>query len=177
MVPHLLLGGAAVTEDYLVCPATLRTQHFNPEMAGIPPCNRNYLARKHLEARRATCIDSPGRFVPLEQQDRSRWDGAEIAEGLRLLPATPGPYQLQAAIAACHLCRPPAPTCCAGRAPTSARHRPTRKRSRSRRPMSSAHTCGRAWTKSSSEDFPGDVECRGASFVGGRPTDEGDGQC
>jgi RNA polymerase sigma-70 factor (ECF subfamily) len=54
------------------------------------------------DARRSTRVDSTGAFVTLEQQDRSRWDVAEIAEGLRLLPATPGPYQLQAAIAACH---------------------------------------------------------------------------
>ncbi|MDT7662851.1 MAG: polymerase sigma-70 factor, subfamily [Pseudonocardiales bacterium] len=54
------------------------------------------------DARRSTRVDSAGAFVTLEQQDRSRWDAAEIAEGLRLLPATPGPYQLQAAIAACH---------------------------------------------------------------------------
>jgi RNA polymerase sigma-70 factor (ECF subfamily) len=54
------------------------------------------------DARRATRVDPEGTFVTLEQQDRSRWDAAEIAEGLRLLPATPGPYQLQAAIAACH---------------------------------------------------------------------------
>jgi len=54
------------------------------------------------DARRSTRVDSAGAFVPLEQQDRSRWDAAEIAEGLRLLPATPGPYQLQAVIAACH---------------------------------------------------------------------------
>jgi RNA polymerase sigma-70 factor (ECF subfamily) len=54
------------------------------------------------DARRSTRVDSAGAFVTLEQQDRSRWDVAEIAEGLRLLPATPGPYQLQAAIAACH---------------------------------------------------------------------------
>jgi len=54
------------------------------------------------DARRSTRVDSAGAFVTLEQQDRSRWDAAEIAEGLRLLPSAPGPYQLQAAIAACH---------------------------------------------------------------------------
>jgi RNA polymerase sigma-70 factor, ECF subfamily len=45
--------------------------------------------------------------VPLEEQDRSRWDRAEIDEGLRLLDDAlrhdgAGTYQLQAAIAACH---------------------------------------------------------------------------
>ncbi|GAA1316128.1 hypothetical protein GCM10009610_39330 [Pseudonocardia xinjiangensis] len=45
--------------------------------------------------------------MTLEDQDRSLWDGAAIAEGLALLDAAlrrgqPGPYQVQAAIAACH---------------------------------------------------------------------------
>ena len=48
-----------------------------------------------------------GRPVPLADQDRARWDRAAIAEGVRLLDAAmalraPGPYQLQAAIAALH---------------------------------------------------------------------------
>ncbi|ADB32923.1 putative RNA polymerase, sigma-24 subunit, ECF subfamily [Kribbella flavida DSM 17836] len=54
------------------------------------------------DARRPTRVDAAGGLITLDQQDRSRWDAAKIAEGLRLLPATPGPYQLQAAIAACH---------------------------------------------------------------------------
>jgi predicted RNA polymerase sigma factor len=45
--------------------------------------------------------------VSLGEQDRSRWDGSQIDEGVRLLEAAlrrgrPGPYQVQAAIAACH---------------------------------------------------------------------------
>jgi RNA polymerase sigma-70 factor (ECF subfamily) len=48
-----------------------------------------------------------GKLITLEEQDRSRWDKVEIQEGLRLLEAVlrrrqVGPYQLQAAIAACH---------------------------------------------------------------------------
>ncbi|HEV7962166.1 MAG TPA: sigma-70 family RNA polymerase sigma factor [Actinoplanes sp.] len=58
------------------------------------------------DARRTTRVDENGALVTLERQDRSRWDRATIAEGLRLLPATPGPYQLQAAIAACHATAP-----------------------------------------------------------------------
>jgi RNA polymerase sigma-70 factor, ECF subfamily len=54
------------------------------------------------DARRSTRVDAAGALVTLDRQDRSRWDRAAIVEGLRLLPATPGPYQLQAAIAACH---------------------------------------------------------------------------
>ncbi|GAA0251775.1 RNA polymerase sigma factor [Cryptosporangium japonicum] len=58
------------------------------------------------EARRATRADD-GVLVPLEEQDRDRWDAALIAEGERILDHTlaakrAGPYQVQAAIAACH---------------------------------------------------------------------------
>ncbi|OOP61699.1 RNA polymerase subunit sigma-24 [Arthrobacter sp. SRS-W-1-2016] len=48
-----------------------------------------------------------GMLVPLAEQDRRLWDRAQIAEGLELLSTVlgagrPGPYQLQAAIAAVH---------------------------------------------------------------------------
>lgn len=58
------------------------------------------------DARRATRVDESGALVTLEHQDRSRWDRARIAEGLSMLRATPGPYQTQAAIAACHAIAP-----------------------------------------------------------------------
>jgi RNA polymerase sigma-70 factor, ECF subfamily len=59
------------------------------------------------DARRATRLDNAGDLVPLEDQDRRRWDGAAIEEGTALLETAlrrrrPGPYQVQAAIAACH---------------------------------------------------------------------------
>jgi RNA polymerase sigma-70 factor, ECF subfamily len=59
------------------------------------------------DSRRETRVDATGGLVTLEEQDRSRWDFAEIAEGTRLVEQAlrlrrPGPYQLQAAIAAVH---------------------------------------------------------------------------
>jgi RNA polymerase sigma-70 factor, ECF subfamily len=59
------------------------------------------------DSRRAARIDGAGDLVTLEDQDRSRWDRAEIDEGLQVLETAlrggaAGPYQLQAAIAACH---------------------------------------------------------------------------
>ncbi|GGK72764.1 RNA polymerase subunit sigma-24 [Planomonospora parontospora subsp. parontospora] len=59
------------------------------------------------DARRTARLDAAGEPVPLEEQDRTRWDAAAIAEGVRvledaLLRRRPGPYQVQAAIAACH---------------------------------------------------------------------------
>jgi len=57
--------------------------------------------------RRATRVDGAGDLVRLEDQDRTAWDAEAIAEGLSTLEAAlrlrrPGPYQVQAAIAACH---------------------------------------------------------------------------
>ncbi|HWL98700.1 MAG TPA: RNA polymerase sigma factor [Nocardioidaceae bacterium] len=58
------------------------------------------------DARRATRVGADGELVTLDRQDRTRWDGVTIAEGLQLLSPEPGPYQLQAAIAACHAVAP-----------------------------------------------------------------------
>jgi RNA polymerase sigma-70 factor (ECF subfamily) len=60
------------------------------------------------DARRAARLDADGGLVLLDDQDRSLWDKARIAEGRaaldRALPLRrPGPYQLQAAIASLHL--------------------------------------------------------------------------
>jgi RNA polymerase sigma-70 factor, ECF subfamily len=65
------------------------------------------------DARRAGRVDDAGDLVPLEEQDRGQWDRAVISEGLELLDAAlrrhqPGPYQVQAAIAACHASAPDA---------------------------------------------------------------------
>jgi RNA polymerase sigma-70 factor (ECF subfamily) len=64
------------------------------------------------EARRSTRAVG-GVLVPLEDQDRSRWDRALIAEGVAVLDDAlamrrAGPYQVQAAIAACHATAPEA---------------------------------------------------------------------
>jgi RNA polymerase sigma-70 factor (ECF subfamily) len=56
-------------------------------------------------ARRDARTDEHGRIVLLDDQDRSRWYAGEIAEGAALVRtiALPGPYALQAAIAAEHV--------------------------------------------------------------------------
>lgn len=63
------------------------------------------------DARRATRLDADGELVTLEAQDRARWDHHQIGEGTALLESAlrrrqPGPYQIQAAIAACHATAP-----------------------------------------------------------------------
>ncbi|MEV8609832.1 RNA polymerase sigma factor [Amycolatopsis sp. NPDC051373] len=64
-------------------------------------------------SRRGARLDDDGELVTLEEQDRARWDAAAIDEGLALVDTalhrgSPGPYQLQAAIAACHAAAPAA---------------------------------------------------------------------
>jgi RNA polymerase sigma-70 factor, ECF subfamily len=65
------------------------------------------------DARRGARSRDAGDIILLEDQDRGRWDRAKIAEGEALLEQAlrarrPGPYQLHAAIAACHSCAPAA---------------------------------------------------------------------
>lgn len=59
------------------------------------------------DARRPARIGPDGSLIPLEEQDRALWDATAIAEGVALITVAlsggpPGPYQLQAAIAAVH---------------------------------------------------------------------------
>ena len=65
------------------------------------------------DARRDARVSASGDLVTLEDQDRTRWDTGEIASGVALLETAlrrgvPGPYQVQAAIAACHATAPAA---------------------------------------------------------------------
>ncbi|MFC8597991.1 RNA polymerase sigma factor [Isoptericola sp. NPDC057191] len=58
-------------------------------------------------ARRAARTTEAGELVPLDEQDRARWDTASVAEGVAILQGALardrlGPYQAQAAIAALH---------------------------------------------------------------------------
>ncbi len=59
------------------------------------------------DARRDARIGPHGELILLDEQDRTRWDAARIAEGQGLVQTAlaarrPGPYQVQAAIAALH---------------------------------------------------------------------------
>ena len=67
------------------------------------------------DSRRETRLDGSGEIVLLDDQDRARWDRAQIDEGGALVEAAlreggrpPGPYALQAAIAAVHAQAPTA---------------------------------------------------------------------
>ncbi|MGN9840657.1 RNA polymerase sigma factor [Nonomuraea sp. H19] len=73
----------------------------NPEVAGL-------LALMLLtDARRPARTGPDGALIPMAEQDRGLWNAAQIEEGIALVSEalaqrTPGPYQLQAAIAAVH---------------------------------------------------------------------------
>src|SRR6476646_7024528 len=61
------------------------------------------------DSRRATRVDSAGALVPLDEQDRDRWDRDRIARGLhrlQLAEGATGPYLPQAVIAAVHATSP-----------------------------------------------------------------------
>jgi RNA polymerase sigma-70 factor (ECF subfamily) len=63
------------------------------------------------DSRRVARVGTDGELVTLEDQNRSLWDQAAIAEACTVLDRAvrlrrPGPYQLQAAIAACHALAP-----------------------------------------------------------------------
>jgi RNA polymerase sigma-70 factor (ECF subfamily) len=83
------------------------TMPAEPEVSGL-------LALLLLtDARRAARTAADGSLVLLADQDRSRWDARQIADGEALIESAlrsgrPGPYQLHAAIAACHSTAPTA---------------------------------------------------------------------
>ncbi len=81
--------------------ASQPTPQEDPEGLGLLALMLLHHSRRHAR------VDAEGDLVLLEEQDRSRWDPAEIAEGLTLLDRAlawhrPGSYQLQAAISALH---------------------------------------------------------------------------
>jgi RNA polymerase sigma-70 factor (ECF subfamily) len=61
------------------------------------------------DSRRATRVDANGALVPLDEQDRTRWDRGRVTRGLdrlRLAAGADGPYLPQAVIAALHATAP-----------------------------------------------------------------------
>ncbi|HEX2541648.1 MAG TPA: DUF6596 domain-containing protein [Caldimonas sp.] len=92
---------AGLAEEAIRLARLLRALLPEPEVAGLLAL----LLLNH--ARRDARATSAGELVPLEEQDRSKWDAAAIAEGCALAEAALsqrgfGAYALQAAIAAVH---------------------------------------------------------------------------
>jgi RNA polymerase sigma-70 factor (ECF subfamily) len=105
-------GYSATSGDDLLrpdlCAEAIRLARLLARLMPEEPEASGLLALMLLQdSRREARVDATGDLVPLEDQDRGRWDRSRIAEGLQALAAgldhgSPGPYQLQAAIAACH---------------------------------------------------------------------------
>jgi len=95
-----------------LCAEAIRLARLLAELMPDEPEALGLLALLLLhDARRATRVDERGALVLLGDQDRGRWDRAQIDEGLALVERAlrrsrdttgPGPYQVQAAIAAVH---------------------------------------------------------------------------
>lgn len=87
---------------------SLQSARFLTHLMGDDPEVLGLLALMPFhDARRPARTDHAGDLVALEEQDRTRWDQDTIDEGVETLDAAkrrgpPGPYQLQAAIAARH---------------------------------------------------------------------------
>jgi RNA polymerase sigma-70 factor (ECF subfamily) len=105
-------GYAATAGDVLVrrdlCAQAIRLARLVNVLLPDRPEALGLLALLLLQdSRRDARVDAQGDIVLLEDQDRSRWDRTQIDEGLTLVPralraSPPGPYALQAAIAALH---------------------------------------------------------------------------
>lgn len=105
-------GYAATEGDHLVrgelCAEAIRLGRLLLELLPEEPEVLGLLALMLLhDARRVARVTEAGALVPLEEQDRTRWNRVGITEGVELLERAlalrrPGPYQLQAAIAALH---------------------------------------------------------------------------
>jgi len=104
---YLASGGEAPIRREL-CAEAIRLARIVVELLPDEPEARGLLALLLLHDARREARQAPdGSLVLLEQQDRRRWDRAAIAEGSALLAEAlaagrPGPYQVQAAIAAAH---------------------------------------------------------------------------
>ncbi|NNH54925.1 sigma-70 family RNA polymerase sigma factor [Promicromonospora citrea] len=94
-------GEVSLAQEAIRLTRQLAAAHGDPEIAGL-------LALMLLHhARRDARYTASGELVPLDEQDRTRWDTAMIAEGVDVLQAALardhlGEYQAQAAIAALH---------------------------------------------------------------------------
>ena len=99
-------GQSLIRND--LCAEAIRLGRVLCELLPNEPENMGLLGLMLLQdSRREARVNDQGELVTLEEQDRSRWDAAQIAEGVELVQAAlslrrVGSYQLQAAIAAVH---------------------------------------------------------------------------
>ena len=105
-----LASGAGVGDDVIrldLCGEAVRIARLLRALLDEPEVGGLLALLLFTHARRAARVDDDGGLVLLDDQDRARWDRAQIAEALALVDDVlarrrPGPYQVQAAIAALH---------------------------------------------------------------------------
>jgi RNA polymerase sigma-70 factor (ECF subfamily) len=118
MVMHVIYlvfneGDSAAQGDALIrrelCSEAIRLARLLRALPPVPVRELDALLALMLlhDARRDARVDANGEMVPLAEQDRARWDRAQIEEGLALVKdalsnAPAGAYALEAAIAAVH---------------------------------------------------------------------------
>jgi RNA polymerase sigma-70 factor (ECF subfamily) len=91
-----------------LCDEAIRLARALQQLMPDEPEATGVLALMLLQhSRRHARVNGDGQLITLEEQDRGRWDRTEVQEGLEVLESAlrrrqVGPYQLQAAIAACH---------------------------------------------------------------------------
>ena len=99
-------GDELIRKD--LCAEAIRLGRLLAELMPDEPEALGLLSLMLLQdSRRAARVDTDGELVTLEEQDRGLWDRAAIEDARKVLDRAvrlrrPGPYQLQAAIAACH---------------------------------------------------------------------------
>ena len=105
-------GDELIRKD--LCSEAIRLGRLLAELMPDEPEALGLLSLMLLQdSRRVARVETDGELVTLEDQDRSLWDQTAIAEACTVLDRAvrlrrPGPYQLQAAIAACHAHAPTA---------------------------------------------------------------------
>lgn len=104
-------GYLATSGDTVVrvdpCDEAIRVTRLLIEMSEEPEVSGLLALMLLTDARRNARTGPHGGLLPLDVQDRGKWERAKIAEGTSLIDAAmgkgrPGPYQIQAAIAALH---------------------------------------------------------------------------
>ena len=104
---HTASSGSDLVRDDLATEAIRLARLLTGLMPDEPEVSGLLALMILTHSRRPARVDGEGALVRLADQDRSRWDARLIAEGQDLVRASlrrdrPGPYQIQAAIAAVH---------------------------------------------------------------------------
>ena len=104
---HTASGGESLQRTDLSAEAIRLTRLVHRLLPDDPEVTALLALMLLTDARRATRTGPSGELIPLPEQDRTRWNRAQLTEGIRLATAAiasglDGPYRIQASIAALH---------------------------------------------------------------------------